>query len=174
MRLIRQMKKLIGSLISAIFKIILFGLVATLITLLAYFAWRANQPMELPQFGGRTYFEWLEIRHASYDDLAQEYRMSHPRQNVKDGICFLSEVGIQLVAAVANSGFYALAGIYPSLQRFVDPRDRRNGLSPPAISWLQFLPAWWETYEKFVWGMAEHAPQGPVPYCRILPQSKSP
>jgi len=162
--------KLIGSLINAAFKIILFGLLATLIAPLAYFAWRANQPM---QFGGRTYFEWLEIRHASYDHLAGEYRISHPRKNVKDGICFLSEVGIQLVAAVPNSGFYALAGIFPSLQRFVDSRDRRNGLSPPAISWLQFLPAWWETYEKFVWGMATHAPHGPVPYCRILPdQSK--
>ncbi len=162
--------KLIGSLIKAVFKIILFGLVAASITPLAYFAWRANQPMELPQFGRRTYFEWLEIRRASYDDLAGEYRIRHPRQNVKEEICFLSEVGIQLVAAVPNSGFYALAGIYPSLQSFVDPHDRRDGLSPPAISWLQFLPAWWESYEKFVWGMAEHAPQGPVPYCRILPQ----
>ena len=103
--------KLIGSLLRAIFKIILLGPVAASIALLAYFAWRANQPMELTQFGGRTYFEWLEIRHASYDDLAQEYRISHPGQNVKDRICFLSEVGIQLVAAGPNSGFYALAGI---------------------------------------------------------------
>jgi hypothetical protein len=162
--------KWIRSLLKAVFKIFLFGLMAALIMPLGYFAWRANQPMDLPQFGGYTYFEWLELRHAAYDDLAQAYRISHPRQDVKDGICFLSEAGIQLVAVVPNSGFYALAGIYPSLQRLVDPRDRRNGLSPPAISWLQFLPAWWETYEKFVWGMAEHAPQGAVPYCRILPQ----
>ena len=166
--------KLIGSLINTVIKIILFGLVATMIAPLAFFAWRANQPMELPQFGGHTYIEWLELRHAAYDHLAGEYRMSHPRQNVKDGICFLSEAGIQLVAAVPKAGFYALAGLYPTLQRFVDPRDRRNGLAPPAISWLQFLPAWWATYEKFVWGMAEHTPQGPVPYCRISPQSKSP
>jgi hypothetical protein len=164
-----EMMTLIGSLIKAMSKIILFGLLAALITPLAYFVWRANQPMGLPQFGGRTYVEWLEIRHASYEDLAGKYRVSHPREDVKDGICFLSEVGIQLVAAIPNSGFYALAGIYPSLQRFVDPRDRRDGLASPAISWLQFLPAWWETYEKFVWGMAEHAPHGPVPYCRILP-----
>ena len=162
--------KLIGSLLKAVFKIILFGLAAALIAPLVYFAWRANRPMELPQFGGSTYLEWLELRHAAYDDLAQEYRISHPRQDVKDGICFLSEAGIQLVAALPNAGFYALAGLYPSLQRFVDPRDRRDGLPPPAISWVQFLPAWWGTYEKFIWGMAEHTPHGPVPYCRIFPQ----
>jgi hypothetical protein len=161
--------KLIGLLLKTVFKIIMFGLIAILMTPLIYFAWRASQPMELPQFDGRTYFEWLEIRHAAYDDLAQAYRMSHPRQDVKDGICFLSEAGIQLVAAFPYAGFYALAGLYPSLQRFVDLRDRRDGLSPPAISWLQFLPAWWETYEKFVWAMTEHASHGPVPYCRILP-----
>lgn len=161
--------KLIKSLLKTVFKIILFVLVVVLIAPLGYFAWRANQPMELPQFDGHTYFEWLEIRHAAYDDLAREYRIRHPRQDVKDGICFLSEAGIQLVAGLPNAGFYALAGLYPSLQRFVDPRDRRDGLAPPAISWVQFLPAWWETYEKFVWGMAEHASHGPVPYCRILP-----
>lgn len=125
--------------------------------------------MELSYFDGRTYFEWLETRRAAYEDLAQQYRLSHPKQEVKNGICFLTEVGVQLVAAVPNSGFYALAGIYPSLQSFTNPRDLREGLVPQGVTWQGFLPAWWETFEKFVWAMAEHAPHGPVPYCRIAP-----
>jgi hypothetical protein len=49
--------KLMEALVKVEFKIMLFGLATALITSLVYFAWRANQPMELPQFGGRTYFE---------------------------------------------------------------------------------------------------------------------
>lgn len=123
--------------------------------------------MELQQFDRRTYIEWLEARRAAYQDLAQQYRSSHPKQEVKDGICFRTEVGIQLVAAVPNSGFYAFAGMYPSLQSFTNPRDLRDGLMPQGVTWAGFLPAWWKTFEKFVWAMAEHAPHGPVQYCRI-------
>jgi hypothetical protein len=159
--------KLLGPIIKVSFKICLFGLVAVLVSPLVYFAWRANQPMELPQFDGRTYIEWLEGRRVAYADLAEQYRSSRPKQEVKDGICFLTEVGVQIVAAVPNSGFYALAGIYPSLQSFTNPRDLRDGLVPQGVTWAGFLPAWWETFEKFVWAMAEHSPHGPVPYCRI-------
>jgi hypothetical protein len=137
------------------------------VTPIAYFSWRASQPMELPQFDGKTYFDWLKSRHAAYDDLAQEYRSSHPKQEVKDGLCFFTEVGVQLIAALPNSGFYALAGIYPSLQTYTNPKDRREGFVPSDVNWTGFLPAWWKTYEKFVWAMAEHAPHGPVVYCRI-------
>jgi hypothetical protein len=126
--------------------------------------------MDLPAFKGQTYVEWLEKRHDAYKDLANEYQSAHPQKEVKNGICFATEFTMQFAGAIPNSGLYALAGIYPQLQRLVDPRDRRDGLAPQEVSWLTFLPAWWETYEKFIWGMAEHAPQGPVPYCRISPQ----
>ncbi len=161
--------KLVGTILRVAFKICLFGLTVVLVAPLAYFAWRANQPMELSQFDGRTYLEWQDTRRAAYAELAQQYRSSHPKQEVKDGICFFTEAGVQLVAAVPNSGFYALAGIYPSLRSFTNPQDLRDGLVPQGITWARFLPAWWETFEKFVWEMAEHAPHGPVPYCRISP-----
>ncbi len=161
--------KLIGSIIKLVFNACVFGLVVVLVAPLAYFAWRANQPMELLQFDGRTYIEWQNARRVAYDDMAEQYRSSHPKQEVKDGICFLTEVGIQLGAAVPNSGFYALAGLHPSLQSYTNPRDLRDGLVPQGVTWAGLLPAWWTTFEKFVWGMAEHAPHGPVPYCRIHP-----
>lgn len=126
--------------------------------------------MALPQFDGRTYFEWLGERRRAYDELTRQYRASHPKQDLKDGICFYTELGVQIAGGFPNSGFYALAGMYPALRSYVDPRDLRKGAVPEDVTWPGFLPAWWLTYEKFVWGMAEHAPHGPVPYCRIPPR----
>jgi hypothetical protein len=163
----KSLTQFIRLLIRVVFKICLLGSMLIVVTPIAYFSWRASQPMELPQFDGKTYFDWLKSRHAAYDDLAQEYRSSHPKQEVKDGLCFFTEVGVQLMAALPNSGFYALAGIYPSLQTYTNPKDRREGFVPSDVNWAGFLPAWWKTYEKFVWAMAEHAPHGPVAYCRI-------
>jgi hypothetical protein len=165
----KYLTQFIHLLIRVVFRMILLGSMLIMLTPFAYFTWRANQPMELPQFDGQTYFDWLQERHAAYTDLAQQYRQSHPNKEVKQEICFYSELGVQLVAAFPNSGFYALAGLYPSLQSFTNPRDLRDGLVPAQVTWVSLLPAWWKTYEQFVWGMAEHASHGPVPYCRISP-----
>ena len=153
--------------VRVVFKIIFSGSILILLTPLAFFSWRANQPMELPQFNGQTYLDWLSARHAAYDDLAQQYRSNHPNKEVKKNICFYSELGVQFIAAIPNSGFYALAGMYPTLISFANPQDIQDGLVPKHVTWVNFLPTWWKTYEQFVWGMAVHAPHGPVPYCRL-------
>ena len=165
----KTIESLVATITNIAFKICILGLVLVLAIPIIYIAWRANQPMELPQFDGRTYFELLGERRRAYDDLAQQYRTSHPNREIRDGVCFLTELGIEIVGGIPSSGFYALAGIYPRLQSNVDTRDLRNGFVPQDVTWPGFLPAWWETFEKFVWGMVKHAPHGPVPYCRIAP-----
>src|SRR5689334_19848700 len=106
-----------------VFKIILVGTILIVAAPFAYFTWRANQPMDLPQFDGRTYLDWLTARHSAYADLAQQYRQSHPKKEVKDEMCFSTELGMQLIAAFPNSGFYALAGLFPSLQSYTNAQD---------------------------------------------------
>jgi hypothetical protein len=150
-----------------LFKLCLTGAILLVLIPPTYFVWRANQPMEMDQFGGQTYLEWIHLRSTAYDDLAQQYRITHPKQEVRNGICLSTELGVQIVVVIPNSGFYTLAGKYPPLQKYVNKADLRNRLLPQAVSWQDFLPAWWETFEKFVWAMAEHAPHGPVPYCRL-------
>jgi hypothetical protein len=38
---------------------------------------------------------------------------------------------------------------------------------PKNVTLLTFLPDWWKTYEAFVLDSAQHAPYGPVSYCRL-------
>jgi hypothetical protein len=45
-----------------------------------------------------------------------------------------------------------VAGIYPDLQRHVNPQDLREGIVPEEVDWLTILQVWWETNEKYIWG----------------------
>lgn len=148
-------------------KIIFWLVVFLLLTPVWYFAWRASQPMSMPEFGGRSYFTLLAERQQAYADLAETYQTSHPNTEVRDGICFFSEVTIQLATELPTAGFYTLAGMYPSLQDQVNPTDLQDGLVPENVTWISFFPQWWNVFEQFVWNTIQHVPQGPVTYCRI-------
>jgi hypothetical protein len=142
-------------------------LMLTLLAPLAYFAWRAGRPMSLPKFHELTYYQLMTKRRQAYDQLARSYQAGHPYLKVKAGICFDTELGIEIIGAVPNSGFYTLAAVFPSLKKYVNPQDAQRGYIPENVSATNFLPAWWVTFEKFVWGLIENAPHGPVAYCRI-------
>jgi len=148
-------------------KIIFWLVVFLLLTPVWYFAWQASQPMSMPEFGGRSYYTLLAERRQAYADLAQSYQAGHPNTEVKEGICFFSEVSIQLITELPTAGFYTLAGMFPVLQSRVNPTDLENGYVPDSITLLSFMPSWWDVFEKFVLGTIEYTPHGPVPYCRI-------
>jgi hypothetical protein len=154
--------------LSVIMKITLLLLLVLILTPLGYFAWRAGQPMTMPEYDGMTYYELLTERRQAYDDLAQDYQAGHPNVDVKFGACFSTEIGVELME-LPISFFYALASMYPSLQRSIDPRDIQNGYIPDAVTWMNIFPSTWTVFEKFVWGTVEHTPNGPVPYCRVPP-----
>jgi hypothetical protein len=148
------------------FKILGFLVVVALLAPVSYFAWRASQPMSMPEFGGRSYYQLLAERRQAYNTLAIEYQTNHPNVTVKSWTCFFSEISVELLA-IPNSGFYTLAAIYPDLQTKIDPRDIQNGYIPKNANWVNFLPKWWLVFEKFIWGTVIYIPHGPVPYCRI-------
>jgi hypothetical protein len=152
--------------VGLMFKI--FGLIVILaiLALFGYFAWRAGQPMSMPEYDDRTYYELLAERRQAYAALAQEYQASHPNVDVKFGACYSTEVGVELLE-LPMSFYYAMSAIYPNLKQSIDPRDIQNGYIPDDVTWLNILPSTWTVFELFVWGTIEHAPNGPVPYCRL-------
>lgn len=148
------------------FKILGLVVIVALLAPIGYFAWRAGQPMSMPEYDGRTFYQLLSERRQTYDDLAQTYQVSHPSVEVKKGACFFTEMSVELLE-IPISGRYALSAIYLNMQKSIDPRDIRNGYIPSNVTWVNILPSTWKVFEMFVWGTIEHAPDGPVPYCRI-------
>ncbi len=159
--------KIYSGIIFAFAKAICALLLVALLTLLVYFAWRAGRPMDKLEFHNLTYYQLLSERQAAYDRLAQSYQAGHPNVQVKTGMCFGVEVFVEIAVSWPNSGFYTLAGALPYLKRFVNPWDLRHGYVPENVTLVNFLPAWWHTFELFDWGLIDHVPEGPVAYCRI-------
>jgi hypothetical protein len=152
--------------ISSMFKIIGLIVIIALLVPIGYFAWRASQPMSMPEFGGLSYYELLSERRLAYNNLAKKYQASHPSIEVNHNACFITEILTEVIE-IPMSGYYALSEMYPVMQKTIDPQDIRNGYLPANVTWENLLPSAWKVYEKFVWGSIEHIPEGPVPYCRI-------
>ena len=154
-----------------ILKIISTGiLVLMLVTIfvpVGYLAWRADQPMVLPQFKGYTYYQYLAWRKTALHQMAVNYQAAHPNVKMGGGLdmCFQDETGFTLGLKLPLAGFYTLAGAFPNLVKYVIPPDRQY--IPKHVTLLTFLPDWWQIYEAFVWDSAQHAPYGPVVYCRL-------
>jgi hypothetical protein len=155
-----------------LFKTLLIVMALVVLTPIIYFAWRAGQPMDLPQYKGLTYYQFLTWRSMAYDDLARNYQAAHPDQKVKFGMCEWVDSSGTIVVIWPQSGLYTLAGIYPSMQREMSLQDR--SFVPQDAAWFNFLPSWWKTGEMFIWSTITHAPVRSVAYCRIQPDIPTP
>lgn len=154
--------------LSVIMKITLLVLLILILTPFGYFAWRAGQPMSMPEYDGRTYYELLTERRQAYTELAQDYQASHPNVEVKTGMCFQNEVIMSTVYTTPWAGLCTLADVIPSLQRFIGPRAQQAGCGQVEnTSWPTFLGSWWSNFERMQYPMYEHRMVGPVAYCRI-------
>jgi hypothetical protein len=153
-----------------IFKIISTGILilmlATLVVPAGYLAWRAGQPMELPQFNGLTYYEYLNWRKGILHQMAVDYQAAHPNAKMGGGLdlCFHTETGMTLLG-LPMTGFYILAGAFPNLEKNVPLRDRQY--IPENVTLSTFMPDWWKAYEQGLWYMADSNIHSSVPYCRL-------
>jgi len=64
-----KMMKTIRKGIAQLFKTILLALLAVILVPILYFAWRTGQPMELPEFKGLTYYQFLEWRSIAHNEI---------------------------------------------------------------------------------------------------------
>jgi hypothetical protein len=71
-------------------KLVLLILLVTLVVPIGYLAWRADQPMELPQFKGYTYYQYLAWRKDALHQMAVNYKTAHPNAKMGGGldVCF--------------------------------------------------------------------------------------
>jgi hypothetical protein len=154
-------------------KILLIIVLATIVMPIGYLAWRAFQPMELPQFNGLTYYEYLNWRKNTLHQMAVDYQAAHPNAKMGGGLdmCFTVDILGDLGLKLPLTGFYTLASTFPSLEKYVAPPDRQY--IPQNVMLGTFLPSWWSTYEKLVWSSAIHAPYTSVVYCRLEPNIPS-
>jgi hypothetical protein len=145
---------------------ILFLMLVTFFVPVGYLAWRADQPMALPQFKGYTYYQYLAWRKDAYHQKAIEYHTAYPNVKMSGGLdmCFQDDTFVTLLG-MPMTGFYTLAGAFPNLVKYVTPEDR--GEIPKDVTLLTFLPDWWITFEKTAWYMASTAPETSVSYCRL-------
>jgi hypothetical protein len=147
--------------------IILILLLVTIVVPVGYLAWRTGQPMELPQFKGYTYYQYLNWRKDALHKMAVEYQASHPNAKMGGGLdmCYNVEVTDSILLTLPMTGFYTLAGAFPKLEKYVTPKDRQD--IPQNVTFLTFLPDWWKTYERIVLYLDESTAYGPVKYCRL-------
>jgi hypothetical protein len=148
-------------------KITLILLIIVIVVPLGYFAWRAGQPMEMPQFNGLTFYQYMNWRIETFNANGAQYQADHPDAKVRTWGCTVGDVGYMLTMGPLTE-FYTLAGIYPGIRRFINSKDYQY--IPDDATWLTFLSSWWATYEASVWNRAEGDQGRLVVYCR-LPQS---
>ena len=134
--------KLFSKLILTLGKMLCSLLLVALLTPITYFAWRAGQPMARPEFSDLTYYRLLSERQDAYDQLAHAYQAGQPNVKVKIGMCFGVEVFVEVAVSWPHSGFYTLAGLFPSLTRYVNPWDLQRGYVPEGVTYGNFLPIW--------------------------------
>jgi len=163
----KNVATVIGKIFKFIGKLIALLVLVAILAPIIYFAWRAGQPMSMPEYDGRTYYELLAERRQAYADLAAEYQASHPNVDVKDGMCFQAEMIVILSNTFPWSGLCAASEIIPEL-RIYGEKSQKMGGGNMGGTWINFSDTWWHTFEALLYAdIFSTRSQGPVPYCRI-------
>jgi hypothetical protein len=157
-----------------LFKTTLLALLIAVLTPTLYFAWRAGQPMELAEFKGLTYYQFLEWRSIAHNDLEVKYKASHPQANVKMGVCDTSNRLITFSVSVLQSWWYTYMALTLTPDEMVKFKSMQHSFAPDNTTLLTFFPSWWTTYEKFIWSLAEYTPHTSLAECRIQPNIPTP
>jgi hypothetical protein len=157
------MKKLLKTL----FKMIFWSLILLLLIPPVYFAWRAAQPMELPEFNGLTYYQYFEWRKVSYDNAIAEYRQTHPEKEIKNPhACMQANFLGENTFGWYTAGIILFAQGNPEITRGWDEFSLA-AIPDKRVTILNFLPELWRAHEYVLWGTNPTIRQSPVPYCRI-------
>jgi len=149
-------------------------LILSIVYPVGWFVWRAGQPMEMPQFNGLTYRQYMAWQKMAYHELAVKYHEAYPDKKMGGGLdmCYNVELGGDLLARLPLAGLEALAGVFPGLKKVISPKDWNN--IPEVVTLQNFLPNWWTVFEKLLWNGAEYQPHTSVPYCRLRPDIPTP
>jgi hypothetical protein len=153
--------------VGLMFKILGLIIIVAILAPFGYFAWRAGQPMSMPDYDGRTYYELLTERRQAYAELATEYQASHTNIEVKTGMCFQVEMVVSISNTLPWAGLCAASELVPELKIY-GSQSEKLGCGQVGGTLLSFPSMWWLTFEKLLYtDIFSTRPHGPVPYCRI-------
>ena len=167
--------KTIRKVFTLLFKTTLLALLIAVLTPILYFAWRAGQPMELPEFKGLTYYQFTKWRKMKYEESIARYEASHP--NVEyTGIgnrmtaCYGVEILIERTFYPYQAFTYTLAALNGVKSYPMHPL-------PENVTIINFLSKWWDTTKYLFWYNTVHAQNfggSLVEFCRIQPNIPTP
>ena len=125
---------MIGKLFKFLTKMVLWAIFLALIIPVGYFVLRMGQPMDLPEYKGLTYYQYLEWEHLEQEKTLEEYRKNHTVEY--DGNVNLCSVATRLTG---HAGLFLSQG--PAL--ILDSVLLDRPFDP-----VHFLPNWWESFEN--------------------------
>jgi len=163
------MFQLFGKIIKGIVKLVLLAIIVAIVIPVGYFAVRAGQPMEHPEYKGLTYYQYLDWQDQEHKRLWEEvgiaYKEQHPESYDDPRICVVTSLDFEIPYHFVQTALYTYAGMNPDWYEKVPPGSRKS--VPEGVTWGNFLPKWWLTFEDFQLGSLEHRKHAPSPYCRI-------
>ena len=147
--------KAVGKLFKFITKTILWVIFLALIIPVGYFAVRMGQPMDLPEYKGLTYYQYIEWekfeQHENWEKNGDRYRAQNPDSGLTEAGCN------QSIFVFGHGGLFLSQG--PSL--ILD-----SVLLDAPFDALHFLPNWWANFEKQHLSILRSGPKR-FPACRI-------
>lgn len=156
--------RFLGRFIGWVLRLTALALLVAVLTPIVYFAWRAGQPMEMPEFKGLTYYEYLAWKKMAYEELAEKYYPGDPRYR---HMC----LSVDLIATgMVLPGFsmsYISYLIYPDQTRALFARDVKKGILQTDVTWMTLLPELWSGFEHLEWNALEGIRHSISPVCRI-------
>ena len=129
--------KAIGKLFKILTKTVLWATFLALIIPVGYFALRMGQPMDLPEYKGLTYYQYLEWEHIEQEKHLKEYYAKNPsvrgEKFEKINTCGIAQF------TLGHTGLFLSQPLLVAEKSIVadEPFDA-----------LHFLPNWWASFEK--------------------------
>jgi hypothetical protein len=125
---------MIGKLIKFLIKTVLWVVLISLIIPVGYFALRMGQPMDLPEYKGLTYYQYLEWEHLEHEKRLEEYRSKHTVE-------YEGNLNPCSIAAFStgHAGLFFSQGPALILDSIMLKRP---------FDVFRFLPNWWANFER--------------------------
>ena len=144
--------KALGRLFKFVGKMISWAVFIAFAIPVAYFAVRMGQPMDLPEYKGLTYYQYIEWekseQHKNWEKIGEAYRAKNPDSGLSEKACNRTSFGIGHVALFLTQG--------PTILLDQDS----------SFDYALFLPNWWASFEEQHLALLRGNPKG-YPPCRI-------
>ena len=121
-----------------------------------YFSWRAGQPMEINEFGGKTFYQILVDRQQTYAEHEEQWQQTHVGEYPlgSKNMCFLVETLVVLVQKPSMDFLLILHMRSPGNPYYALPEN----VHYKEIA--DFLPASWTLFEMSTLGLYQYIPHG--------------